>query len=147
MDAHNAYRQFFLISIYMTLSKLFFFFGGGGGRRAGNFFKCRGDPELSIWIPTVSLSDNTPGIQVSHRNRIQAFVIWVLFRWLTHNDRGDSEQHKSIPKQVTFNILLGDVLDFLLGQKCALADSLLESLHPAPHPGLFSVAFCHVLSF
>jgi hypothetical protein len=66
---------------------------------------------------------------------------------LTHNDSSDREQNEGIPKQVTLNIFLGEALNFLLGQKCPLADPLLQSLHPAPHPRLFSVAFGHILSF
>lgn len=63
---HNQWMNLTLINnsfwlAYMTLNQLLFFFLWGGGRRAGNLFKCSGDPELWIWIPTISLSDNTPG--------------------------------------------------------------------------------------
>lgn len=90
---------------------------------------------------TISPSDNTPRQPEAPEQQDPVFS--VVFQWLTHNDCSDSKQHKRIPKQVIFNILLCDVLHFLLGQECAFTDSLLESLHPASHPGLFSVAFSH----
>lgn len=67
----------------------------------------------------------------------------AAIQWLTHNDCGDGEQHECIPKKVTFNILLGDVLHFLLGQERALPDALLEPLHPAAGPRLLSAALGH----
>lgn len=47
MDELNAYQQFFLIRIYDSQPTVVFFLVGGE-RRAGNLFKSRGDPELSI---------------------------------------------------------------------------------------------------
>jgi hypothetical protein len=70
MDAQEAYQQFFLVAMCSASNKwfcLFVCFWRGEKQnktnkteRKANFFKCRGDPDRSVGIPTVSLSDNTP---------------------------------------------------------------------------------------